>query len=195
MQFTTLLAVVVASAQLIMAAPVEATIETATQLATTTSVSPSTAAATSAAVVTTWPYFIKNINSAPSSSSSASTSTSPTSSAAAVPQQAAVQQRGVDHGKKLTDYLNYSTSKEDKLPECCKKCMIETSGRGGTFGLTVNVGETTMGDFCNYEIRTSTWLRDQVLPCTNNACAFDYEGTTAASQKWMGNVCPGKYGN
>ncbi|KAL8393854.1 hypothetical protein RB595_003563 [Gaeumannomyces hyphopodioides] len=195
MQWTTLLAVVVASAQLIMAAPVETNLETATQLATTTSLSTSTAASAATAAVTTWPYFIKNINAALSSASTPSTSTSLTTPAAAATQQAAVQQRGVDHGKKLTDYLNYSTNNDDKLPECCKKCMLETSGRGGTFGMTVNVNDTTMGDFCNYEIRTSTWLRDQVLPCTDNACAFDHPGTSDASQKWMANVCPGKYDN
>ncbi|KAL8402838.1 hypothetical protein RB596_009262 [Gaeumannomyces avenae] len=211
MQFTTLLAVVVASAQLIMAAPVETAIETAPQLATTTPVSPSTAAAASA-VVTTSPYFIKNINSALSSSSSPSTSTSPTistssspssaststsstTSAAVVTQQAMIKQRGVDHSKKLTEYLDYSTSKDDKLPECYKKCILESSGKKGDWGMTVDVMDTTVGDFCNYEIRTSEWIRKFVLTCTDSACEADQAGSASASRKWMGNVCPGKYGN
>ncbi|KLU88190.1 hypothetical protein MAPG_07177 [Magnaporthiopsis poae ATCC 64411] len=193
MQFTILPAVFVAAAQLIMAAPVETNFETATQLATSTSTSAGTAAATSTAAIPTWAYFIKNINAV---SPSTPTSTTLATSVVAAPTEPALAPRdGVDHSKKLKDYLDYSTKPGDKLPECCKKCMLETSNRGGTFGQTVNVMETTLGDFCNYEIRTATWLRDLVLPCTDNACAADHPGTTDASQKWMANVCPGKYGN
>lgn len=199
MQFTTLSAVFLAAAQLIMAAPVETNFETVTQVATSTSTSTTAAGtaaatgATSTAAAPTWAYFIKNISAV---SPSTSTSTTLATSVIATPTEPALASRGgVDHSKKLKDYLDYSTKSDDKLPECCKKCMLETSNRGGTFGQTVNVMETTLGDFCNYEIRTSTWLRDLVLPCTDNACAADHPGTTDASQKWMANVCPGKYGN
>lgn len=98
----------------------------------------------------------------------------------------------VNHGKKLIDYLDYSTDPDNKLPICYKECMLSENGKGV---LPVKVWDTTLGDFCNNEIVTSWWIVNHVHPCIDWGCRVDLVGTARAATNWMATVCPGHFGN